>query len=175
MIEEIKQKTKELYPRLLTIRRHLHQYPELSFKEINTALYIQKLLEEIGVPFDAGVGGTGIVATINGKKKGMEKTIALRADMDALPIDEQNQVSYTSKHPGIMHACGHDVHMTSLLGALFILNDFKSKFSGKVRCIFQPGEELSPGGASLMIKEGVLENPQPIGIIGQHVYPTLKA
>ncbi len=175
MIEEIKQKTRELYPRLLTIRRHLHQYPELSFQEKNTALYIQKLLDENGIPFVAGVGGTGIVATIIGEKEEYEKTIALRADMDALPIDEQNEVSYKSKHPGIMHACGHDVHMTSLLGALFTLNELRSKFAGKVRCIFQPGEELSPGGASLMIKEGVLENPEPIGIIGQHVYPTLKA
>ena len=178
MIEEIKEKTREIYPRLLTIRRHFHQYPELSFQEINTAQYLQKVLDEIHVPYTYGVGGTGIVATITGEKEGeggAEKTIALRADMDALPIDELNEVSYKSKYPGIMHACGHDVHMTSLLGALFILSEFKSQFAGKVRCIFQPGEELSPGGASLMIKEGALANPQPMGIIGQHVYPTLKA
>lgn len=175
MIEAIKQKTEELFPKLLTIRRHFHQYPELSFQEFNTAQYIQERLEENRVPFTSGVGGTGIVATVTGTKKGTDKTIALRADMDALPIEEQNDVPYKSKHSGIMHACGHDVHMTSLLGALYILNELKSKFSGTVRCIFQPGEELSPGGASLMIKDGVLKNPQPIGIIGQHVYPTLKA
>lgn len=178
MIEVIKQKTVELYPRLLKIRRHLHQYPELSFQEFDTANYIQKFLEENRVPFSSGVGGTGIVATITGEldsQEGTEKTIALRADMDALPIEEQNEVPYKSKHSGIMHACGHDAHMTSLLGALHILNELKSKFSGTVRCIFQPGEELSPGGASLMIKDGVLDNPQPIGIIGQHVYPTLKS
>lgn len=175
MIEDIKRKAVECFPRLLTIRRHFHQYPELSFQEVNTAQYIQQFLEENGVPYTPGVGGTGIVANITGEKEGSVKTIALRADMDALPINEQNEVSYKSRHPGIMHACGHDVHMTSLVGAILILNDLKSKFSGIVRCIFQPGEELSPGGASLMIKEGVLEHPKPIGIIGQHVYPSLKA
>ena len=136
--------------------------------------YVCRQLTDMGIPFDKGVAGTGVVGYIRGNNP-EQNCIALRADMDALPITEQNEVSYKSTHEGVMHACGHDVHTTCLLGAASILNDMKDSFAGTVKLIFQPGEEQSPGGASLMIKAGVLENPKPAAIVGLHVFPELPA
>ena len=153
-------------------RRHLHAHPELSFQEYNTVAFVEQQLKNIGISNIEKKAGTGILAIIEGKNPS-KKVIALRGDMDALPIMEQNEVPYKSTHPGVMHACGHDVHTASLLGAAKILNEIKDQFEGTVKLIFQPGEELIPGGASLMIKDKVLENPRPSGIIGQHVMPLI--
>lgn len=166
--------TENVFPELQGMRRHLHANPELSFAEYETSAYIAQQLKKMGISFKDGVAGTGIVAHIEGKDPGA-KLVALRADMDALPIVEQNDVPYRSKNDGIMHACGHDVHSACLLGAAHLLNAHREFFSGTVRLIFQPGEEKLPGGASLMIKEGVLENPCPKHMFGQHVYPELPA
>lgn len=174
LIELIKQKAKSYSEEVIEIRRHLHQNPELSFKEYNTSNYIQNYLNKLGIEFKNGVVDTGIVALIKGKNP-ESKTIALRADIDALPIQEENTVNYKSINEGVMHACGHDVHTASLLGAAKILNEVKEEFEGTIKLIFQPGEEKLPGGASLMIKEGVLKNPTPKAIIGQHVFPDLPA
>jgi amidohydrolase len=151
-------------------RRHLHANPELSYKEYNTARFVADKLKEFGLNPVEGIAGTGVVVLIQGKNHN-KKTIALRADMDALPIQEINSVSYKSQTPGVMHACGHDVHTASLLGTAKILSKLKDEFEGSVKLIFQPGEEKNPGGASMMIKEGVLDNPKPESIIGQHVMP----
>lgn len=151
-------------------RRHLHANPELSFQEFQTAAFVEKQLRGFGINQIEHKAGTGILAIIEGNNPS-QKVIALRGDMDALPIVEQNDVSYKSTIPGVMHACGHDVHTASLLGAAKILNEIKDQFEGTVKLIFQPGEELIPGGASLMIKDKALENPRPSGIIGQHVMP----
>lgn len=172
--EKVRQAASALTKEITDIRRHLHAHPELSFQEFETANYIAEVLEAMGVPYQAGVAGTGIVATIKGNDP-ESRTVALRADIDALPITEANDVSYKSQNVGVMHACGHDVHTSSLLGTAAILNKFKDDFEGTVRLIFQPGEEKIPGGASLMIKEGVLENPTPANIIGQHVMPFIPA
>lgn len=161
-------------PNVIAIRRHLHQYPELSFEEKETAAFVAAQLDDIGVKYQKDVAGTGIVALIEGLDPA-SSVIALRADMDALPIEETNDVPYKSQRPGIMHACGHDVHTAALLGAVRILHATREHWTGTVKCLFQPGEEKVPGGASLMIKAGALESPRPEGIIGQHVYPTLEA
>jgi amidohydrolase len=153
-------------------RRHLHANPELSFQEYKTAAFVEQQLKNFGINNIEKKAGTGILAIIEGKNPG-KKVIALRGDMDALPIVELNDVSYKSTNPGVMHACGHDVHTASLLGAAKILNEIKEEFEGSVKLVFQPGEELIPGGASLMIKDKVLENPRPSGIIGQHVMPLI--
>ncbi len=155
-------------------RRHIHANPELSFQEIETGKYISEKLSEMKIPHEHGVADNGVVGLIEGKNPS-KKVVALRADIDALPIEEANDVPYKSTKPGIMHACGHDVHTASLLGAAKILNEIKSDFEGTVKLIFQPAEERLPGGASIMIKEGVLENPKPVSIIGQHVHPPLAA
>ena len=154
---KIKDLSRKYASKILEIRRHLHEHPELSFKEYNTSAYIQSRLKEAGIPFKNGYVETGIVAMIEGNGK---KTILLRADMDALPIDEKNEVPYRSKNPGVMHACGHDAHSACALGAAFILNELKNDIKGNVKIMFQPGEEVLPGGASLMIKAGVLEEPR---------------
>lgn len=154
-------------------RRHLHAHPELSFVEHQTSLYVQNELKKLDIPFEAGVAGTGVVGLIQGKKAG--PVVALRADMDALPIIEANDVPYKSTHEGVMHACGHDAHTASLLGAAAILNQCREEMTGAVKLIFQPGEERLPGGASLMIAAGVLQNPTPAHILGQHVMPFLDA
>lgn len=172
--EKIQSLAKKYHPDIIAIRRHLHEHPELSFKEYNTSKFIQSKLAEFGIPYQAGYVETGIVAHIQGKNP-EKKVIALRADMDALPIVEANDVVYKSKNEGVMHACGHDVHSSSLLGVAKILNELKEEFEGTIKLIFQPGEEKLPGGASLMIKEGVLENPKPQKIIGQHVLPSMEA
>ncbi|HEU5147543.1 MAG TPA: M20 family metallopeptidase, partial [Chryseosolibacter sp.] len=153
-------------------RRHLHANPELSYQEYNTARFVSKKLKSFGIEVKEGVATTGLIAEIKGKNP-EKKSIALRADMDALPIEESNDVPYKSKVPGVMHACGHDVHTASLLGTAKILNTVKEHFEGTIRMLFQPGEEKNPGGASYMIRDGALKNPQPSGIIGQHVFPLL--
>lgn len=149
-------------------------HPELSFKEFETMKFIAGVLEEKGISFRDGICNTGIVAEIEGNNP-ESKTIALRADIDALPILEANDVPYKSQNEGLMHACGHDVHTSSVLGTACILHELRDQFEGKVRILFQPGEEKLPGGASLMIKDGVLENPTPQSIFGQHVFPELPA
>ena len=174
MKEEIKKLAKKYLPELISIRRAFHQNPELAFEEVETARRIASFLDAHQIQYTEKVAKTGIVGVIEGKNP-QKKVIALRADMDALPITEANNVPYKSMNIGIMHACGHDVHMASLLGTLVILNQLKDKFEGTVKFLFQPSEEQYPGGASVMIKEGVLENPAPESIFGQHVYPELKA
>lgn len=159
---------------LSDIRRHLHMNPELSMKEEATSSFIATKLDEYGIKYSRNIALTGIVGYIEGQNPD-SKAIALRADMDALPINEENEVEYRSKNPGVMHACGHDIHMTCLLGAAKILQQIKGEFEGTVKLIFQPSEETFPGGASMMIKEGVLENPKPGKIFGQHVLPSLEA
>ena len=156
----------------VALRRHLHAHPELSFAETNTAAFVTRELEKLGLR-PQGIASTGVVALVEGQPGG--PTIALRADMDALPILEANDVPYKSTNPGVMHACGHDVHTASLLGAARILNELKGDFRGNIKLMFQPGEERLPGGASLMIKEGVLENPAVQNVLGQHVFPHLPA
>jgi amidohydrolase len=172
--ERIKSLSASLFERLQTIRRHLHQYPELSFEEVNTSQFIQEQLKSAGISFTAGHVKTGIIASIQGKNP-IKKTLLIRADMDALPIEEKNNVAYKSKNKGVMHACGHDVHSTVALGAAFILNELKNEFEGTVKIMFQPGEELLPGGAQLMIKAGVLEQPKVDKALALHVYPELEA
>ena len=152
-------------------RRHLHQNPELSFHEYQTSAFVSAALDKLGIPHQ-NMAGTGIVALLTGRKPS-EAVIALRADMDALPITEANNVSYISKNSGVMHACGHDVHTSSLLGTAKILSQLKDEFAGTIKFIFQPAEEKLPGGASLMIQDGVLENPKPSAVIGQHVMPLI--
>ena len=170
--EKIKSLAKAYKEEVIQTRRHLHANPELSFHEYKTAAFVKERLLEIGVTKIESKADTGWAALIEGKNPG-KKTLALRADMDALPIIEANDVSYKSQNPGVMHACGHDAHTSSLLGAAKILNEIKGQFEGTIKLIFQPGEEVAPGGASLMIRDNVLENPAPSGIIGQHVMPLI--
>lgn len=172
LIGKIKSLSTTYASEIIEDRHYLHANPELSFKEFNTAKYVAQRLRSFGITPQEGVAQTGLVGIIEGKNPG-SKTVALRADMDALPIKEENDVPYKSKIEGVMHACGHDVHTSSLLGTAKILQSMKSDFEGTVKLIFQPGEELIPGGASLMIKDGVLENPKPHNIFGQHVQPFL--
>lgn len=169
MKQLIKSKCDAYFDEVVAIRRQLHQHPELSFCERNTAELVKKCLASKNIEFQSEIAGTGVVATIKGKPS--NKTVALRADMDALPIHETTDLPYRSVNDGVMHACGHDAHTAMLLGTAFILNELKDEFSGTVKLIFQSGEEKLPGGASLMIKEGVLDDVDLI--IGQHVYPDL--
>jgi len=168
MIEKIKSLAKKYSPEFIEVRHHLHAHPELSYQEFETSKFVQNKLAELGIPFEV-IATTGVVGLIKGKNP-EKRIIALRADMDALPIKEENDVPYKSKNEGVMHACGHDVHTTCLLGAAKILHELKNEWEGTIKLIFQPGEEKNPGGASLMIKEGVLENPKPSGIIAMHVH-----
>ena len=165
--------TPTLLDELISIRRHLHQHPELSFKEHNTSAFIRKQLDSWGIPYRYPIVETGIVASVKGEGKGL--CIAVRADMDALPIIENSEVEFESKNQGVMHACGHDLHMTSLLGAIWIADKLKSHFGGELLFIFQPGEELLPGGARLMLEEGIFDENQPDAIIAQHVLPEMEA
>lgn len=159
---------------MVAVRRYLHSQPELSYREYETSRYVQAQLSIAGIPFQNGIADTGIVAVIEGKNP-HKATTALRADMDALPIHEENDVPYKSRYAGIMHACGHDAHTSALLGAARILHSLRHEWEGTIKCIFQPAEEKAPGGASLMIRDGVLQNPTPNSIIGQHVFPMLPA
>lgn len=172
LLDSIKKLSVDYAHDVIAFRRHLHANPELSYEEFKTAKFVAEQLRAFGLAPTEGVAETGVVVLVEGKNPS-KKTIALRADMDALPIEEANQVSYKSKNSGVMHACGHDVHTSSLLGTARILNELKTQFEGTVKFIFQPGEEKNPGGASIMIKEGVLENPKPASIIGQHVMPLI--
>jgi len=173
-IEDIKKQAASLSGELIQIRRYIHAHPELSFEEVNTEKYISGLLKSWNVEHQIGVGGHGIVGLIKGKNPD-KKVLALRADIDALPIVEKNQVPYKSLNTGVMHACGHDVHATCLLGTVKILNSLKDSFEGTVKFMFQPAEEKLPGGAIKMIEAGVLDNPSPDVMIAQHVYPDLEA
>ncbi|MEL6539533.1 MAG: M20 family metallopeptidase [Bacteroidota bacterium] len=170
--ETIQQQAKAQHQDIIQLRRHLHAHPELSFQEYHTAKFIAQNLTELGIEFSQGIAGTGLMALVKGKHPS-KGTVALRADMDALPIREVNDVPYKSQNEGVMHACGHDVHTASLLGVARILSGLKEAFEGTVKLIFQPGEEKNPGGASRMIQEGVLEHPRPASILGQHVDPKL--
>ncbi len=173
LIDEIKKLANEIHSHVIENRRHLHAHPELSFHEYETSAFVKRCLDEMNIPWQP-MANTGIVALIKGDKQS-DQVIALRADMDALPICEANNIGYISANNGAMHACGHDAHTASLLGTAYILQSLKNKFGGTIKLIFQPGEETLPGGASLMIKEGVLQNPKPDAIIGQHVFPSLDA
>lgn len=173
----IKNKVQELaahiFNDVVAYRQHIHANPELSFKEFETSLFIKDKLKKWGIEY-TDCANTGVVGLIKGNLPS-DKVIALRADMDALPIHEANDKPYRSKNHGVMHACGHDVHTSSLLGTAYILSQMKDDFGGNIKLIFQPAEELLPGGASIMIKEGVLENPKPHHIVGQHVMPLIDA
>jgi amidohydrolase len=171
--QQIQQLSKNLFNEVVGNRRHIHTHPELSFHEVETSAFVAKKLDELGIGWER-MADNGLVALITGEKPS-DKVVALRADMDALPITEANDVPYKSQNVGVMHACGHDVHTSSLLGTAKILTELKSEFGGTVKLIFQPAEEKLPGGASLMIKEGVLENPKPDVILGQHVMPLIDA
>jgi amidohydrolase len=168
--DKIKELAKAYKDEVISNRRHLHANPELSYLEFQTAAFVKEKLENLGITTIEQKATTGWSALIEGKNP-TKKVIALRADMDALPIIEANDVPYKSRNPGVMHACGHDAHTASLLGAAKILQEVRDQFEGTIKLIFQPGEEVAPGGASFMIRDGVLENPRPSGIIGQHVMP----
>ncbi|HMF70544.1 MAG TPA: M20 family metallopeptidase [Flavitalea sp.] len=169
--QKIKQLSAQYSKEFIEIRHHLHAHPELSYKEYETSAFVQQKLRSLGIGFRV-MAETGVVGIIEGKNPS-SKIIALRADMDALPIQEENDVTYKSVNKGIMHACGHDVHTTCLLGAAKILNELKDSWEGTIKLIFQPGEEKNPGGASILIKEGVLKDPAPEAIFGLHVHPGL--
>jgi len=171
--DKIKNLAETIFNDVVGYRRHIHANPELSFKEFETSLYVKDKLTKWGIEFTS-CANTGVVGLIKGNLPS-DKVIALRGDMDALPIHEDNDKPYRSKNHGVMHACGHDVHTSSLLGTAFILNQLKEEFGGTIKLIFQPAEELLPGGASIMIKEGVLENPMPQYIVGQHVMPLIES
>lgn len=169
--EKIQSLAEQYQQEFIEVRHHLHAHPELSYEEFETSKFIQQKLNDWNIPFEVKAT-TGVVGLIKGKNP-ESRTIALRADMDALPINEENNVAYKSTNNGVMHACGHDVHTTCLLGAAKVLEELKEEWEGSVKLIFQPGEEKHPGGASLLIKEGALENPKPQGIFGLHVHPGL--
>ncbi len=170
--DKIETLAKEYYEEVRGIRRHLHMHPELSYEEVETGKYIVSKLEEWGINYLYPVAGNGVVAIIEGKEGGIVR--AIRGDIDALPIQETNEVSYKSLNEGVMHACGHDVHTACALGAARILHETRSDWSGVVKVLLQPAEEKLPGGASIMIKEGVLKNPEVEYIFGQHVHPPLE-
>lgn len=172
--EQIRSLAEKHFADVLAMRRHIHMHPELSYNEVETSSFVAAQLQRLGLEVKSGIGGYGLTAFIEGKNPS-SRLIALRADMDALPIHEQNEVPYKSKHDGIMHACGHDVHTSSLLGAAIILNNLKEHFEGTIQLVFQPAEEVLPGGASLMLKDGVFAKKKPQAIFGQHVYPELPA
>ncbi|PWD98553.1 M20 metallopeptidase family protein [Marinilabilia rubra] len=171
--QSIKTLTKENLEKIIAHRRHIHQNPELSFEENETSAYVSAQLTEMGIPHKKGIAGTGILATISGKGEG--RTVALRADMDALPIQEDTGLSFSSQNKGVMHACGHDAHTAALLGVGQVLNQIKEQWNGTVLLLFQPGEEKFPGGASLLLEEGALDDPKPDLVIGQHVLPDMPA
>ena len=171
LLQQIKTLANKYSSEFIAIRRHLHAHPELSYQEFETSLFVQQKLTSFNIPFEIKAT-TGVIGLIEGKNPG-KRVVALRADMDALPILEENDIDYKSTIPGVMHACGHDVHTSCLLGAAKILSELKDEWEGTVKLIFQPGEEKNPGGASLLIKEGVLENPAPGSIFGLHVHTIL--
>ncbi|ADY53214.1 amidohydrolase [Pseudopedobacter saltans DSM 12145] len=172
LIEKIKTLASEIHEDVISKRRHLHANPELSFHEYETSKFVKEQLTALGISFTE-IANTGVLGIIKGGLPS-DKVIALRADMDALPIFETNDVVYKSKNEGVMHACGHDVHTSSLLGTAAILSKLKNEFGGTIKLMFQPAEEVLPGGASIMIKDGALENPKPQAVLGQHVMPLIE-
>ena len=170
--QKIRELAKQYTSEFIEVRHHLHAHPELSYQEFETSKFVQQKLNEFKIPFEVKAT-TGVIGLIKGKNPD-SRIVALRADMDALPINEENDVPYKSTNKGVMHACGHDVHTTCLLGAAKILDETKNDWEGTIKLIFQPGEEKNPGGASLLIKEGVLDNPKPAGIFALHVNPQLE-
>ncbi len=172
LLESIRDLARQYSDEFISVRHHLHSNPELSYQEFETSKFIQKKLNEIGIPFSV-MATTGVVGMIEGKNP-EKRIVALRADIDALPIKEENKVEYISKNEGVMHACGHDVHTSCLLGASKVLHELRNEWEGTIKIIFQPGEERNPGGASILIKEGVLENPKPSSIFGLHVHPHME-
>ncbi len=172
--ERISRLSEKFFSDIREVRRHLHQHPELSFAENQTTDFIALQLEKLGVSYRRGFVKTGIVATL-GKSQPGKPCIALRADMDALPIEEKNAVPYRSVNQGVMHACGHDMHMSVLLGCIRILKEMEEELKGKIYFIFQPGEELLPGGAKLMLEENIFDDAQPMAVLGLHVLPSLES
>ncbi|MDF2450895.1 MAG: N-acyl-L-amino acid amidohydrolase [Bacteroidota bacterium] len=172
-VDRIKQLAQDYFDEVVSYRRHLHMHPELSFQEFETSTYVSSVLKRYNISHTTGIVQTGIVAIVEGKNPG-KKIILLRADLDALPIEEYNKVDYKSRNHGIMHACGHDVHTASVLGTAIILNQLKEEFEGTIKIMFQPGEEVLPGGSSLMIKAGVLDNPRVDIALAQHVFPSME-
>ena len=173
LINTIKELAHQHADEIISIRRHIHQHPELSFDEIHTSAFVCSVLDKYKISYTKGIVKTGVVALIEGKNP-TKQTILLRADLDALPIEEKNDVTYKSQNVGVMHACGHDAHTASVLGTVIILNQLTNEFEGTIKIMFQPGEEVLPGGASLMIKEGVLRNPTVDKAFGQHVFPSME-
>ncbi|MEQ6120860.1 M20 family metallopeptidase [Reichenbachiella sp. MALMAid0571] len=173
MIDQIRELSNKYWRPSVDIRRYLHMHPELSFNEKETSQYIESKLRKLPLDSLSRIDQNGLLGTIHGRDSG--KTILLRADIDALPILEENQHDFVSKNSGVMHACGHDAHTSMLISAGKILCDLKESWNGTVKILFQPAEEKIPGGAPLMIKGGVLENPKPLSVVGQHVKPELEA
>jgi amidohydrolase len=171
--EQIQELSQKIFNDVVANRRHLHTHPELSFNEVATSAYVAAKLDELNIPY-VRMADNGLVGLLKGSKPS-DQVVALRADMDALPITEANDVPYKSQNLGVMHACGHDVHTSSLLGTATILSEMKDQFGGTIKFIFQPAEEKLPGGANLMIQQGVLENPKPQAVLGQHVMPLIDA
>jgi amidohydrolase len=173
LYSEIHALAEKHYEKLIAFRRHLHANPELSYQEFKTSGYIQDALANAGIDFNSKIAGTGILAEVSGSAEG--KTIALRGDMDALPIQEDNQCDYRSVNPGVMHACGHDVHSTCIYGAALIVQELRHRIKGKVQFVFQPAEEKLPGGAKLMLEAGLFAQQKPDALIALHVFPSLPA
>ena len=171
LIEKIKEIAQKNTLEVIGNRHHLHQNPELSYNEVENQAYVLAQLNSMGIQAEC-IANTGLIAKIGGKNP-TKRVVALRADMDALPIFEANDVPYKSKREGVMHACGHDVHTSSLLGTAKILQEIRGEFEGTIKLLFQPAEEKAPGGASVMIQDGALQNPVPAGILGQHVAPNI--
>ena len=171
----INQRSEELFEKVQSYREYIHANPELSYEEEETMKYVSSILDKIGIEHETGIGNTGIIAMIRGNQHSNETPcIGLRADLDALPIHEENEVSYKSSVDGVMHACGHDVHTSVLLGAAEILFELKNELPHPVKLIFQPGEEKNPGGATYMIEDGVMENPKIEKMFALHVFPDME-
>ena len=170
---KIKELSENFFNEVITIRRHLHKHPELAFQEYETSAYVCKKLDEYGIKYKKGIAQTGILGRIDGSKQG--KVIALRADMDALPITEKNDISYCSVNDGVMHACGHDVHTATLLGVAKILKCLEAEIEGTILFVFQPSEEKFPGGAKIMLEEGLFKDLQLDVVLAQHVLPDLES
>lgn len=163
----------QYFNEIISWRRHLHTYPELSNLEVKTASFVADKLKAFGLEVITDIAGNGVVALLKGKLP-ESRCVALRADLDALPITENNDFEFVSKNIGVMHACGHDVHTANLLGVAKVLSELKNELHGTVKFIFQPSEEKIPSGAQAMIKAGVLENPKPESILGLHVSPEIE-
>ena len=174
LISYIKSRSEVLFEKVKSYREHLHKHPELSYQEVETMNFVSEQLKKLGIPHQKNIGDTGVVGIIENEKHNGIKAIALRADLDALPIQEKNDVSYKSTNFGVMHACGHDVHTSILLGTAEILHGIKDQLPQPVKLIFQPGEEKNPGGATYMIRDGALQNPEVDKIFALHVFPELN-